>query len=105
MTFPAAAGASGDELAARFASFEQRFPSPPGWQPIDVRELPIGGYGLRLIDYMDVENPAADGIRCLPALHAQRGQRGRRHRARWLEAEEARHWCRNSLKAVFATAT
>jgi hypothetical protein len=40
---------SGDELAAWFASFEQQFPSPPGWQPVDMRELPIGGYGLRLI--------------------------------------------------------
>jgi len=46
---------SGDELARWFASFEQRFPWPPGWQPFDVRELPLAAYGLRLLDYTDVE--------------------------------------------------
>jgi SAM-dependent methyltransferase len=46
---------SGDELAGWFASFEQRFPWPPGWQPFDVRELPLVAYGLRLLDYTEVE--------------------------------------------------
>src|SRR6267142_2021305 len=46
---------SGDDLADWFASFEQRFPWPPGWQPLDVRELPLVAYGLRLLDYTDVE--------------------------------------------------
>ena len=32
--------ASGDELAGWFASFEQRFPWPPGWQPFDGASCP-----------------------------------------------------------------
>ena len=46
---------SGDELADWFASFEQRFPWPSGWEPLDVRELPLAAYGLRLLDYTDLE--------------------------------------------------
>jgi SAM-dependent methyltransferase len=46
---------TGDELADWFTTFEQRFPWPPGWQPFDVRELPLAAYGLHLLDYADVE--------------------------------------------------
>ena len=46
---------SGAELARWYASFEQRFPPPPGWEPLDVRELPLADYGLRLLDFTDVE--------------------------------------------------
>jgi ubiquinone/menaquinone biosynthesis C-methylase UbiE len=30
-----------DRLERWFASFEQRFPWPPGWQPLDARELSL----------------------------------------------------------------
>ena len=46
---------SGGDLERWFASFEQRFPWPPGWEPFDVRELPLVSNGLRLLRYADVE--------------------------------------------------
>jgi SAM-dependent methyltransferase len=94
--------ASGADLAAWFASFEQRFPSPPGWQSLDVRELPLATYGLRLLHFTDVE------IRLPMSLDAYlrymlsevnvdvaiaRGA---------CSAEQARDWCQETLKAVFA---
>jgi SAM-dependent methyltransferase len=93
---------NGDELAEWFASFEQRFPWPGGWQALDVRELPLVAHGLRLLDYADVE------IRLPMALDAYlrymlsevnvdnaiaRGA---------CSAEEAREWCEATLKPVFA---
>lgn len=93
---------SGDELAGWFASFEQRFPWPPGWEPIDVRELPLAGYGLRLLDYTDieVELPMAFDAYLRYMLSEvnvddaiTRGDHG---------AEEARAWCRETLQPVFA---
>jgi SAM-dependent methyltransferase len=94
--------ASGDDLADWFALFEQRFPWPPGWQPLDVRELPLAGYGLRLAYFTDVETrlPMAfdaylrymlsevnvdDAIACGSCT-----------------AEEASDWCQDTLEAVFA---
>jgi SAM-dependent methyltransferase len=93
---------SGDDLARWFASFEQRFPWPAGWEPLDVRELPLAAYRLRLVDYTDVEirlpmtfdaylrymlseTNVADAIArgaCSP--------------------EEARDWCLETLQAAFA---
>ena len=93
---------SGETLADWFASFEQRFPWPSGWQPLDVRELPLAAYGLRLLDYTDIE------IKLPMAFDAYlrymlsevnvddaiaRGACG---------AEEARTWCRETLEPVFA---
>ena len=76
---------NGDELAGWFASFEQRFPWPQGWQPFDVRELAPRRVWLAPGRLHRCRNPADDGLRRLPALHAQRGQRGQRHRARGLQ--------------------
>src|SRR6202035_5756982 len=76
---------SGDELADWFDSFERRFPWPTGWAPLDVRELPPAAHGLRLVAHTHPWVPVADGPRRLPALHAQRGERGRRHRPRCLQ--------------------
>lgn len=93
---------SGEELADWFASFEQRFPWPPGWQPFDVRELPLDAYGLRLLDYADIETrlPMAFDAYLRYMLSEvnvddaiARGACG---------AEEARDWCRETLKPVFA---
>jgi SAM-dependent methyltransferase len=92
----------GDELADWFASFEERFPWPAGWQALDVRELPLPAHGLRLIDYADVE------IRLPMALDAYlrymlsevnvdnaiaRGA---------CSADGARDWCEATLRPVFA---
>jgi SAM-dependent methyltransferase len=93
---------SGTELAAWFSVFEQRFPAPTGWQPLDVRELPLAAYGLRLLRFADVE------VRLPMTLDAYlrymlsetnveyaiaRGACG---------AGQARDWCQRTLAAVFA---
>ena len=93
---------SGDELAGWFDSFEQRFPWPPGWEPLDVRELPLARYGLRLLDYTDieVELPMAFDAYLRYMLSEvnvddaiTRGDHS---------GEEARAWCRETLQPVFA---
>ncbi|MGH3168993.1 MAG: class I SAM-dependent methyltransferase [Trebonia sp.] len=93
---------SGDELAHWWTSFEQRFPHPPGWLPIDVRELPLAAYGLRLRDYTDVECrlPMTSDAYLRYMLSEvnvdnaiARGDYG---------AAEARDWCRDTLRPVFA---
>jgi ubiquinone/menaquinone biosynthesis C-methylase UbiE len=68
---------SGDELARWFASFEQRFPWPPGWQPFDVRELPLAAYGLqssRAYFQADSYRCLVDVIELLPRLLLSRLQ-------------------------------
>jgi SAM-dependent methyltransferase len=94
--------ATGEALAAWFTSFEQRFPWPAGWRPLDVRELPVEEYGLRLLDHTDVETrlPMTFDAYLRYVLgevnvdHAvTRGACG---------AQEARRWCRETLEAVFA---
>ena len=93
---------SGDELASWFASFEQRFPWPPGWQPFDVRELPLAAYGLRLLDYTDVETwlPMAFDAYLRYMLSEVNVDNAIARGA--YSAEAARDWCRETLKAVFA---
>ena len=93
---------SGDELAGWFASFEQRFPWPPGWQPFDVRELPLAEYGLRLLDYTEVETrlPMAFDAYLRYILSEVNVDNAIARGA--CSAEEARNWCRGTLKAVFA---
>jgi SAM-dependent methyltransferase len=92
----------GDAVATWFAAFEQRFPWPAGWRPLDPRTLPLGPSGLRLLDCSDVElrvPTAADaylryvlsGINVDSAI--RRGV---------CTAEEARDWCRATLTPVFA---
>jgi hypothetical protein len=41
--------------ACTTASGWQRYPAPSGWEPLDVRELPLAAYGLRLVDFTQVE--------------------------------------------------
>ena len=93
---------TGDELAEWFASFEQRFPWPPGWLPLDVRELPLAGYGLRLLDYTDleVELPMAFDAYLrymLSEVNVDNAITRGDH-----SAEDARTWCQETLKPVFA---
>jgi SAM-dependent methyltransferase len=96
-------GAGGsDELAHWFTEFERRYPQPPGWRSLDVRESPLGAYGLRLRDYTDFE------IRLPMALDAY---------LRYMLSEvnvdsaitrgaatpaDVRDWCRDTLRAIFA---
>lgn len=93
---------NGDELAGWFASFEQRFPWPQGWQPFDVRELPLAAYGLRLVDYTDVETrlPMAFGAYLRYMLSEVNVDNAIARGA--CSAEEARDWCRTTLETVFA---
>lgn len=92
---------SGGHLERWFASFEQRFPWPLGWEPFDVRELPLRRYGLRLLRYADVEarlTMTFDAyLRYMLSEtnveHAIASGAG--------SAEEVREWCRQTLKAVF----
>jgi SAM-dependent methyltransferase len=93
---------SGDKLAGRFTLFEQRFPPPTGWQPLDVHELPLTAYGLRLLHFTDVETRLPmtfDAyLRYMVSevnveIAIARGA---------CSAEQARDWCQRTLKAVFA---
>jgi SAM-dependent methyltransferase len=92
---------SGGDLERWFASFEQRFPWPPGWEPFEVRELPLDGYGLRLLSYADVE--ARLTMTFDAYLRYMLSETNAEHAiARGAcSAEEARDWCRETLKAVF----
>jgi SAM-dependent methyltransferase len=94
--------ADGDELADWFDSFERRFPWPPGWEPIDVHDLPLARYGLRLIDYTDIEIGLPMGFDAylrymLSEVNVDdaiaRGGCGQ---------AEAREWCSETLMPVFA---
>jgi SAM-dependent methyltransferase len=93
---------SGDELTNWFASFEQRFPPPPGWQPLGVRELPLAAYGLHLLDFAGVETrlPVAFDAYLRYMLSEVNVDNAIARGA--CSAEEARDWCRETLKEVFA---
>ena len=93
---------SGQELADWFASFEQRFPWPPGWQPFDVRELPLGAYGLRLLDYADIETRLPMAFDAYLRYMLSEVNVDDAIARGTCSAEEARDWCRETLKPVFA---
>jgi SAM-dependent methyltransferase len=93
---------SGDELAGWFASFEQRFPWPPGWQPFDVRELPLVTYGLRLLDYTDAETRLSMTFDAYLRYMLSEVNVDNAIARGAYSAEEARDWCGKTLKTVFA---
>jgi SAM-dependent methyltransferase len=99
---PARRSVSSGDLERWFASFERRFPWPPGWQPFDVRELPLGGYGLRLLQYADVETrlPMTFDAYLRYMLSETNVEHAIAREA--CSAEQARDWCRETLRAVFA---
>jgi hypothetical protein len=92
---------SGTELAGWYASFERRFPPPPGWEPLDVRELPLGPYGLRLLDFTDVETwlPMTFDAYLRYALSEVNVDSAIARGS--YSAEGARDWCRATLEPVF----
>lgn len=87
--------------AAWFKSFEQRFPSPSGWRPLDVQELRLAGTGLRLLDYADVEIPVpmalGDYLRYMLSEVNVDSAIARGDDS----VEKAREWCQRTLAAVF----
>jgi len=93
---------SGGDLERWFASFEERFPWPPGWEPLDVRELPLTGYGLRLVRYADVE--ARLTMTFDAYLRYMLSETNAEHAIATgaYTAEQVRDWCRETLEAVFA---
>ena len=99
---PGRSSAGDDRLERWFASFEQRFPWPPGWQPLDVRALPLAGYGLRLLAYTDVETrlPMDLDVYLRYALSETNVENSIATGA--YSHEEARDWCRTTLEPVFS---
>jgi hypothetical protein len=93
---------SGDKLAGRFTLFEQRFPPPTGWLPLDVHELPLTAYGLRLLHFTDVETrlPMTFDAYLRYMLSEVNVEIAIARGA--CSAEQARDWCQRTLKAVFA---
>ncbi|MDG4824764.1 methyltransferase domain-containing protein [Asanoa sp. WMMD1127] len=100
--FDARRTGTGDALANWFAAFEARFPFPPGWRPLDVRELPLTDWGWRLVGHTRVEarlpmtydaylRYTFSGVNVDDAI--ARGV---------CTAREAHEWCRDTLEPVFA---
>jgi SAM-dependent methyltransferase len=98
---PGRRSAGDDKLERWFASFEQRFPWPPGWYPLDVRELPLAAYGLRLLDLTDVETrlPMDADAYLRYALSETNVEHSIANGA--CSKEEARDWCQTTLEPVF----
>jgi SAM-dependent methyltransferase len=93
---------SRQELADWFTSFEQRFPWPAGWQPFDVRQLPLADYRLRLLDYTDLEiRLPMDSDAYLRYMLSEVNVEDAIARGA-CRAEEARDWCQRTLQPVFA---
>ncbi|TDE55823.1 SAM-dependent methyltransferase [Nonomuraea mesophila] len=92
---------TGDALAAWFESFEQRFPSPPGWRPTAVHDAPLAGTGLSLLDHTDLDIPVPmtldDYLRYVLGEVGVDSAIARGNDS----AERAREWCRRTLAEVF----
>jgi SAM-dependent methyltransferase len=91
-----------NRLERWFASFEQRFPWPPGWLPLDARALPLAAYGLQLLAYTDVETrfPMDLDVYLRCALSETNVEHSIATGA--CTQDEARDWCRSTLEPVFA---
>ncbi|HEX4087906.1 MAG TPA: methyltransferase domain-containing protein [Trebonia sp.] len=93
---------SGGDLDAWFASFEQRFPPDPDWRPFEVRALPLADYGLRLLEFADVETrlPMDFDAYLRYALSGTNVEKAVATGSSTREAASA--WCRTTLEPVFA---
>jgi hypothetical protein len=92
---------SGAGLERWFASFERRFPWPPGWQPLDVRELPLVDYGLQLLDFTAVETRLPMDLDAYLRYMLSETNVEDSIARRACTPEEARDWCRTTLETVF----
>lgn len=93
--------AGGDKLASWFTLFEQRFPQPSGWEPLDVRELPLAAYGLRLLRYADVETRLPMTFDAYLRYMLSEVNVDTAIARGTCSAAEASDWCRGTLNAVF----
>ena len=93
---------SGDELADWFASFEQQFLWPAGWQSLDVRDLPLARHGLRLVDHADVEVRLPMSFDAYLRYMLTEVNVHHAIAREVCTAEQARDWCRTTLRPVFA---
>ncbi|HEX4832598.1 MAG TPA: methyltransferase domain-containing protein [Trebonia sp.] len=98
---PPRRSASGGDLERWFTSFEQRFPWPPGWEPLEVRELPLTGHGLRLHTYAEVE--ARLTMTFDAYLRYMLSETNAEHAiaSGAATAGQVRDWCEQTLRAVF----
>jgi SAM-dependent methyltransferase len=98
---PGRSSAGDDKLERWFASFEQRFPWPAGWLPLDARELPLADYGLQLLAYTDVEArlPMDLDVYLRYALSETNVEHSIATGA--CTHDEAGDWCRSTLEPVF----
>jgi len=93
---------TGEELAGWFASFVQRFPYPPGWLPLDPRELPLAAYGLRLLGYTDLECRLPMTLDAYLRYMLSETNVDAAIAGGACGADEARAWCQDTLEPVFA---
>ena len=93
---------TGDELERWFASFERRFPWPPGWQPLDVRELTLADYGLELLDFTAVETRLPMDLDAYLRYMLSETNVEDSIASGACSQEEARDWCLTTLEPVFA---
>jgi SAM-dependent methyltransferase len=91
-----------DKLGRWFGSFEQRFPWPPGWEPLEVRELPLAAYGLQLLDFTDVETRLPMDVDAYLRYALSETNVEHSIASGACSQEEARDWCQTTLKPVFA---
>jgi hypothetical protein len=89
----------GHRLAAWFATFARRYPSPPGYA-LDVRGLPYRRAGLRLQAYEELEIavPMTSSAYLSYVLSATSVEWAI---ARGVPETEIRAWCQNTLANVF----
>jgi SAM-dependent methyltransferase len=94
--------ASGHELERWSASFEQRFPAPSGWERLDVHELPLAGYGLRLLDFTAVETRLPMDLDAYLRYMLSEVNIEHAIASGACSTAEANDWCRTTLEPVFA---
>jgi hypothetical protein len=99
---PGRRSASDDKLERWFASFEQRFPWPPGWEPLEVRELTLAAYGLQLLDFTDVETRLPMDVDAYLRYALSETNVEHSIASGACSQEEARDWCQTTLESVFA---
>ncbi|GAB4058198.1 class I SAM-dependent methyltransferase [Catellatospora paridis] len=93
--------AEGPALNTWFARFEQRFPWPPGWRPLDPRDLPGIEPGLRLLDYRDEVVAVRMTGEAYQRYALSEVNVDRAVRAGVLSRHDARTWCEQTLAEVF----
>jgi SAM-dependent methyltransferase len=99
---PGRRSASDDKLERWFGSFEQRFPWPSGWEPLEVRELPLAAYGLQLLDFTDVETRLPMDVDAYLRYALSETNVEHSIASGACSQEEARGWCQTTLEPVFA---